>query len=110
MNKLECFSQLVPKIIDDLKKDETVVLCISGRSCSGKSTLSMEIKSMLNRQGYTVEILCEDSWYKNLEEISRGLYGFYNMEDGLCAYQTACACWGLTPSPTPTRPLRRKTA
>ena len=81
MNKLECFSQLMPKIIDDIKKDETVVLCISGRSCSGKSTLSMEIKSMLNRQGYTVEILCEDSWYKNLEEISRGLYGFYNMED-----------------------------
>lgn len=81
MNKSDCISHLVPRIMSDVQNNEIVVLCISGRSCSGKSTLSDEFKSVLNNCGCTVEVLCEDSWYKDLEDIPRGLYGFFNMED-----------------------------
>lgn len=57
-----------------------VVLCISGRSCSGKTTKANQIQSILKELGISSVIICEDSWYKDLEDIDYGEMGFRNME------------------------------
>lgn len=64
--------------IDNLLKQNNLIVCISGRSCSGKTTLANDIK---NKFFYAQPlILCQDSWYKNLSDFKRDNKGYFDLE------------------------------
>lgn len=64
--------------IDELIVKDRLFICISGRSCSGKSTLAKELKE---RYFYMQPlVLCQDMWYKNLKDIRRDGNGYPDME------------------------------
>ena len=73
MNKQDLFA----KIDNEITKGD-LYICISGYSCSGKTTLAKEISE---RYSYLKPlVLCEDMWYKDLSDIQRNAQGYYDME------------------------------
>lgn len=55
-----------------------LVICIAGASCSGKSTLARNIKD--NFTSNNPCIICQDDWFKNIEDIPKDDNGYYNFE------------------------------
>lgn len=73
MNKMDLFDK-----IEQLVNRDTLFICISGASCSGKSTFAKEIAKYFSYLNPLV--LCEDRWYKDLVDIPLGFNGYYDME------------------------------
>lgn len=65
-------NELIENYFENRKK---VNIAIAGCTCSGKSTLSNQIRSILSDQ-YSVSVIEQDSYFKNIEDIStlRGRY------------------------------------
>lgn len=70
MNKLTVFEK-----IDKTLSKSPLIVCISGRSCSGKTTFAKEIAEKFHGTS-----ISEDNWYKDLKNIPRNHEGYYNME------------------------------
>ena len=65
------------KRIEDLIFDYGVAnFVISGMTCSGKTTLANKIKDVLSGK-YTVSILSQDDYFKNLEAIPKSNVGYH---------------------------------
>lgn len=69
---------LFNRIKENLSQNQLLIVCVAGASCSGKSTISKEIKSEF--QKYNPIIVCQDNWFKNIEDIPRDEQGYVNME------------------------------
>ena len=55
-----------------------VIVCIAGRSCSGKTTLANALQKELSDLGALV--IHQDFWYKDFPDIPRSVYGYPDME------------------------------
>lgn len=55
-----------------------VIVCIAGRSCSGKTTLADMIQKKLTE--FEPTVIHQDFWYKDLSDIKRNIYGYPDME------------------------------
>ena len=72
------YSELFNKI-DTCLTEGNLFICISGYSCSGKTTLAKEIVDKYFE--LKPLILCEDLWYKNLDNIPKKNMGFFSAFD-----------------------------
>lgn len=68
---------MIDKIKQMLDLDKTIIL-ITGRSCSGKTTLAEKIRKEFEHLNPTV--IHQDDWYKDLPDIERTFDGYVNME------------------------------
>lgn len=79
MNTIEVFTEVESKYNEALRQSKGLIVAISGRSCSGKTTLANQLKCFFSKSDPVV--LSEDSWYKDLKDINRDDMGYYDMEN-----------------------------
>ena len=73
------------RIREHLQKDWTVNVAIAGMTCSGKTTLANSIKKYFG-ESYSVSIISQDDYYKDLKNIPRSICGY--LTDSVEAFYT----------------------
>lgn len=67
--------QVIAYINDQIGKTKNANIVIAGCSCSGKTTLANELFERLNCNAIQVNIIHEDSYFKNLKDLPRSEQG-----------------------------------
>lgn len=74
-------NEIYKKLSELSLSENGLIVAITGRSCSGKSTFAKYLLDRFREDNKEVIALCEDSWYKNLCDIKRDSNGYYDMEN-----------------------------
>ncbi|MGE5474568.1 MAG: uridine kinase family protein [Ignavibacteriales bacterium] len=77
--------KLIDRIVLTARQNGIINVVIAGGTCSGKSTLAETIKSQLSGN-FSIGVLEQDNYFKNLEDFPRGEYGY--LPDSLYAFHT----------------------
>jgi uridine kinase len=77
---------VVQKQVERLLKQQSMVnIIIAGMTCSGKTTFSHSLQKSFSDK-YSVTIVCEDDYFKDIKDIPRGPFGAYT--DSIDAFHT----------------------
>lgn len=68
---------IVQRLWQELKNNN-VLVCISGASCSGKSTLAKDLADEF--KDYAPLVICQDAWFNDRSDIVRDANGYFDLE------------------------------